>query len=92
MTITKEPFVRYKTDEEKAEEKRKLLNISFNDEEWEELQGLVKDLDIKDKHGAEAKAVKIAIGTAKNVIHLFSSPTYALTFYKRNRGGNNYHD
>lgn len=38
MTITKEPFVPYRLDEEKAQDKRKIFTLSLNLGEYRQLQ------------------------------------------------------
>jgi len=44
MGLTQVPFVRYKLEEEKAEEKRKIFTISLNLEEYKQLQEDMKEL------------------------------------------------
>lgn len=65
MSLEREPFTRYKFDEEKALEKRKIFTISLNLEEY---NSLIEDMKIL-KQTKEGTAIKTLWKVGRNVLH-----------------------
>jgi len=79
-------FKSTRLDKEKKKDNTELLTFRFSLKDREELNILKEILNIDyNEYGGDAKAVKIAIGTAKNVIPLMSGATYGVKVFKKKR-------
>jgi len=81
MEIEKEPFVRYKLEEEKEQEEGEVFSVRLNKEEREWLNEIKEDLNI----AQDGKALKTAAFIGKNVLQALFSKKILKYMFKNER-------
>ena len=81
MTLAKKPFVRYNEEIKIPEVSGKILTVRLNAEEYNELKGFMKDLNISNP----SKSLKIALKISKSVLHGIFGTAILRYLFKKDR-------